>query len=201
MKAKLIIAVYLVFSISSNAQIFSGAKMTKQEKKDLKNELQDQRAAEVSAMLQDTLFLLRADRFSASGDIYGSTYKARYPLYNKQSGRGIVNPNLYFVEINKGNVIIQTGLANESSLPWVDGLSFEGKITKIDFFPAKNGKSTRIRLNFSSALGYYRLDCRVNSFGMATITLESLGTSAQMVFRGEIDNPVDTEVFNSGSII
>jgi hypothetical protein len=197
MKIQVFISIVLLSSFTIQGQVTT--RLSTQEKKLLKQEKTDERAEEVNQLVNDTLFILEANRFSASGTIFGSSPKYNSSL-GSQHGSGMVDPNLYFVKVDKQKITVQTGLMNETDLPGVSGVTMEGKIREFEIQPSRNGKSLRITLDFSSSLGFYRMDCRITNQGLASATLESLGTSASMNFRGQIVNPIKSKIFTGGPV-
>ena len=115
MKTHFLILGFLVFPTLIQAQVSSTESLSRLEQKALKKELALEREAEVAAMLQDTSFVIQVDRFSVSGPSFGHSVKS------SQSGprhwMSLVESDDYTVEIDRGDVVIKTGLTHQSNIP------------------------------------------------------------------------------------
>ncbi len=181
MKTNLLILVFLILSSQTYSQILSKEKLTRQEKKVLRLEKATARELEVAQLLRDTLFVLEPTRVN----------------------NAFVNPNLYFIAIEKEEALIQTGLMNETHVPRLNGLTIEGRMTNMKFKKSKNGKSTSIRMIMVTSLGRYQLDFRITAQGQTTATLRDLGTPGnldRLEFKGTIIPVEQSNVFVGGPI-
>jgi len=197
MKAQLIIASFLVFSIATQAQVSSLKTLSRSERKAIKNEHAIERESEVKALLQDTAFIMQATRFSAAGDVANREYRNSYLGPNR--GQALVDPNLYFVEVNKDEILIQTGLTHETNLAYTSGMTLRGKIINLDIKPYK--KFSRVKFNFSSSLGFFRCEGRITNSGLSTFDIVSLGSSGVMQFRGDVTAHSNVDIYKGGPIL
>ena len=193
----MIIASFLVLSITTQAQVSSLKTLCKTERKALKKEQADIRGAEVKALLQDTAFIVQATRFRSASDALSRDYRSSYR--GPERGQALVDPNLYFIEVNKDEVLIQTGLSHETNKPFTSGLTLRGKIIDLDIKTFK--KFSRVKFNFSSSLGYFRCEGRVTHSGLSTFDIESIASSDLMQFRGDIGTHSNTDIYKGGPIL
>jgi len=197
MKAKLLIAGFLVFSIATQAQESTLKTLSKSERKTLKKEQSLERESEVISLLQDTAFIMQATRFRSTGDAISREYRNSH--IGPTRGSALVDPNLYFVEVNKDEILIQTGLEHETNFAYTSGMTLRGKIIDLEIKPFR--KFSRVKFNFSSSLGYFRCEGRVTNSGLSTFDIESIGTSGVMQFRGDITAHEGTDIYQGGPIL
>lgn len=193
----------MIFSLIGGTVIGQTAntnRLTREERKALRVEESNARMEEVKGLLQDTVFLIQADRFSAQGALFGSQWPIFSDFGKHQTGSALVDPQLYFILIEKDQVLVQTGLSNERELNRVAAVTLKGQIKSWQVKPDKNGKATRIRADFSSSLGFYKLDIRITSSGIALATVEALATTGSMEYKGDVVNPEKAKYFIGGPI-
>ena len=197
MKAQLLIAGFLVFSIVSQAQESGLKSLSKSERKAFKKEQAIERESEVKVLLQDTAFIMQATRFRSAGDAFNREYRNSY--LGPTRGQALVDPNLYFVEVNKDEILIQTGLTHETNMAYSSGLTLRGKIIDLDIKNFK--KFSRVKFNFSSSLGYFRCEGRITNSGISTFDISPIGTSGVMQFRGDLAAHSNTDIYKGGPIL
>lgn len=178
MRTKFIIIVFLVCSAHGYAQVFSGEKLSRQERKALRIERQAERGKEVTQLVKDTVFILEATR----------------------AGGQNVNPNLYFVYLEKNMVVIQTGLMNETDVKRWSGITMEGKIRNMKIKKSRNGASTSINGILTTSLGMFRIDFRISSSGWATASLKNINNTDKIDFSGLITSPLRSTVYKGGPV-
>ena len=197
MKALLIIASFLVFSVAAQAQVSSLKTLSKNERKAFRKEQAIVRGAEVKALLQDTAFIVQATRFRSASDAISRDYRSSY--HGPERGQALVDPNLYFIEVNKDEILIQTGLSHETNKAFTSGLTLRGKIIDLDIKAYK--KYSRVKFNFSSSLGYFRCEGRVTHSGLSTFDIESIASSDLMQFRGDLAAHSNSDIYKGGPIL
>jgi len=178
MKTKLIFIVFLFIYAHGYSQVFSGEKLSRQEKKALRAERQIEREKEVALFMKDTTFILEATR----------------------AGGQYVNSNLYFVYLEKNRVVVQTGLMNETDVKKWSGITMEGLISNMKIKKSKKGASTSISGILTTSLGMYRIDFRISPSGRATATLKNMNNEDRIDFSGSLVSPARSKVYRGGPI-
>lgn len=155
----------------------------KVDKKQLRKEKKAKRKAEFELFksaglnqIEDRDFVLMADQISG------------------RLGRPIlVTDNLNFVKIDGDEITVQYALLNRVGFNGLGGITWSGKIEKLESEDLGKGKAGSVRIDFTSR--YVR--------GMASLHIRILGdrATAQLLNNGQIINFAGEYLFNAEAIV
>ncbi|MFO7617506.1 MAG: DUF4251 domain-containing protein [Bacteroidales bacterium] len=178
----LLMSVTLAAAQSRTASGVASQRMTREERKAARAMEEEKRAREVAALLNDTLFVLEADRLSG-----------------KDGMATVVNPGLNFIALSKGRMVIQTGSDLEFGPNGLGGTTITGRLTSFATETNKKGY-TRIKGNFQgSTARNYRLDLSISPSGNAVGRITDI-KGDYLEYRGRIKSVEDARVFEGVTV-
>lgn len=143
-------------------------KLSRQERKAVKESAKEAGFYYLDSLLQSRQFVLQA-----------------YELQNQYGARVHVTPLLNYIQVNLDNVVMQTGVSDDTGYNGVGGVTAEGSLGNYQI--TKNTKSRSYFLQFSvlSNIGSYDVSMSINSDGQSRATITGL-SRGKLIYVGQL---------------
>ncbi len=184
MKRFLIVLSVILAGVALQGQNIRGSgagnqKMTKEERKAARAAEEEMRIKEVAAIMNDTLFVLQADRvFSPGNDAV------------------VVDPGLNFMAVSKDVMVLQTGSGYPKGIMdnSLGGVTIPGHLTSYKLITNKKGYY-QVKANFrGSTAKNYRIDMSISPSGNTVARVTEVSGS-WLEFRGRVKAVEDARIF------
>lgn len=157
MKAMMIILLNVCLAMGLSAQNNPETKLTKEEKKALRDSANKLEYKVTENMIDSMDFVLEA-----------------YYLSNRYGQRVPVSSNINFIKVDSMNTVIQTGREASVGSNGVGGVTAEGNITKWKVDKDPKHKTFFVNMDVMTSVGMYSVALNVSSSGRATARLTGL---------------------------
>jgi Domain of unknown function (DUF4251) len=178
MKTHMIIIAALLFMGGLSAQGRNKNKETKEEK-----------AVRIESEYQSMARLIDNKQFILEADFRSNQYGYRVS----------VSSMINFIKVDSAIAVIQTGSNYRVGVNGVGGLTAEGKISKWEVVKDSKRKSFVIRMNVSTALGFYDIFINVSVQGNASATISG-STSGKLIYSGRLLSLPESRVYQGSTI-
>lgn len=170
----LLAATLLLISFSGYSQ---DRKLTRQEKKDMRNAVMNS-----NFIVLDTL--LRMRNFVIEADYLENQYGEKVP----------VSPTINFIMVNGGEGVIQTGSNFRIGYNGVGGITAEGNIGKIEIEKNQKNLSYSVKFNILTNIGAYDIFLNVFSDFQARASISG-STSGKLIYTGRLEPLTRSKVY------
>ena len=171
----------LLIGMLAMAQTGSDQKLTKAEKKALREEKREANLKKILKVVEAKEFVVEAHTFI------------------DRRGLSIpINPTLNFVAIEEDEGIIQLAFGNGPGLNGLGGITTDGKVLKYEITEKKKGIALTVRL-FGSAFGATDILLDINASGNTSVKVITLN-GGRFTFNGTITGIEQSSVFQGTTI-
>lgn len=161
MKQILIVLLMSMIFYSAQAQNKEDKqKLTREQKKELKIQRQEETRRVVDSIVELRQFVLEANYIKSKG---GNTFS--------------VNSTINFVVVDSVKAVFQFGSAHLVGVNGVGGVTVEGDITAYDMQKREKSGSYYIKINISASTGFYEIRLNISSGGMADAQITALSSN------------------------
>lgn len=151
----ILIILFLCSITMVNAQE-KNKKLTRAEKKELKEQRKQEAIEATTTMIENKTFVLEADK-----------------LRDRKGRMAIVSSTINFISVNGDIAIFQFGSAHAIGYNGVGGITVEGRITSWDTQVREKSGSYYIRVSISATTGFYEITFDISATGMADATVHT----------------------------
>lgn len=174
---KKLLFIILLFSTLLSAQAQEKKKLTKEERKEVKQKEAEQQKALVDLMVEYRRFVLEATS-----------------LKSKKGVSVQVNSNINFIIIDSTEAVFQLGSAHTVGYNGVGGATIKGRVTNYEVTKREKSESYSIRVNIMSNIGQYEIWFSISSNGNADATVNA-HTSARLNYTGRVEPIATSRVY------
>jgi hypothetical protein len=170
-----------MLSINSNSQ---DTKLTRQERKEAKKDMQYRNFQLIDSMIQHKSFVLEASF-----------------LENMRGARVSVMPDVNFVLVDSLRAVLQTGV-NSSNFGYngVGGVTAEGKLSGMKVVKNEKSLSYYVRFTVVTDIGIYDVAMTIYSNNSARASISGL-TPGKLVYDGRIKSLYESNVYKGRNTI
>lgn len=171
---------FMFFSVQGQEKA-GKQKLTRQEKKELRRQQDEDAKKIVDAIIEARQFVLEANLIKGKR---GQTFS--------------VSSTINFVMVDSNKAVFQFGSAHTIGVNGVGGATVEGKITRFDVNKREKSGSYFIRINISATTGFYEIRLEISSTGMADAQVTAL-SNKKIGYSGRIVPLSESSVFQGMS--
>jgi hypothetical protein len=159
-------------------------KLTRQEKKELKKQREQEQLEEMIALLNEKYWVIEA-----------------HTVFDRSNNSFQISPTLNFVAVNGDKGVIQLGFNNLIGWNGVGGVTVDGQITKYEIKEGKKNQSPQATLRFQGkgGVGSALLVVTVNSYGQATARVSG-DFGGRLTFQGQMVSLDKSRVYKGQSL-
>jgi len=158
------------------------AKLTRQERKDIKNAQLMANYYALDSVLNARAFVLEADY-----------------LQNRYGEKILVSSNLNFIKVVESNGVLQTGSYSGFGYNGVGGVTAEGKIQSWKIYKNPKKLSYTVHFSIQSSIGHYDILMNVSANTRASATITGLGPG-NLTWEGHLVTLYNSRVFKGQTI-
>lgn len=171
----LLAAMLLLISFSGYSQ--NERKLTRQEKKDMRNAVMNSNFIALDTLLRMRNFVIEADY-----------------LENQYGDKVPVSPTINFIMVKGDEGVIQTGSNFRMGYNGVGGITAEGNIGKIEVERNQKNLSYSVKFNILTNIGAYDIFLNVFSDFQARASISG-STSGKLIYTGRLEPLTRSRVY------